>query len=69
MFAAESGAVLDGLDGKQHALGGYLGQSKWTVIAVSGPRGEPVAKQPGRVSNRAIEDFIAKSTVLASAVG
>lgn len=36
--ASASGPILDGLDGKQHALSRYLNQAKWTVVGVWGPR-------------------------------
>lgn len=37
-YAAETGPVFPGLDGKRHALANYVGQSKWTVVGIWGPR-------------------------------
>lgn len=37
-WSTELGPVFEGLDGKQHALNQYVGQSKWTVVSVWGPR-------------------------------
>lgn len=46
--------------------GGELIGTPTTLIF--NPRGELVAKQPGRVSNQVIEDYIAKSAVAATSV-
>lgn len=36
--AAELGPTFEGLDGKQHPLSQYLGQSKWTIVGIWAPR-------------------------------